>query len=552
MSLFDPQKVPFSTHQSFLCLSFLDGQLWLRNLRGGDEHTDLGRMLRLEVLQDGAPCTLDWTLSPGALTARAGASSLAFSFDGPDRIALHSQGLGLRLSIGSSKYDYAQQAEGRTHISLARQDLRCDVACQRGTRTLDAPWTGLAATHITLDLLPEGGQLQASIDIFRITRSPRTLTPQPQAALASQAGYDAFCAALPGCDPAHEAGHALAAYVLWSNYVPAEGRLSRPAVYMSKNWMTNIWSWDHCFVALALPPALAWDQMAVIFAAQHPSGRLPDCLNDLSALWAFTKPPVHGWTFAQLDPPQRRLVLHWLTAQTESWLAGPGWNGLPAYAHGNDAGWDNATAFAEGTPVVTPDLTTFLILQLEEMARLHMLLGEKAEASAVKARADRLCQSLIQHLWTDTGFCARLMDGRQVTANRSLLLLLPLLLGSRIPLTLRAKMLDLLSNGDFLTPHGLATEAVSSPLYKPNGYWRGPIWAPTTLLFIDALDRNGKEVLADDIAARYLQLCQQSGMAENFDALTGQGMHDPAFAWTSAVFVILAQRLQRRARMISR
>ena len=70
--------------------------------------------------------------------------------------------------------------------------------------------------------------------------------------------------------------------------------LTRPAIYMSKNWMTNIWSWDHCFVALALPPDLAWQQMAVIFAAQHPSGRLPDYLNDRFALWAFTKPPVHG------------------------------------------------------------------------------------------------------------------------------------------------------------------------------------------------------------------------------------------------------------------
>ena len=477
---------------------------------------------------------------------------LAFSFDGPDRIVAQSHNLGLRLSSGSSKYDYAQQAPDHTHVSLARQDLRCDIACQTGTQSLDAPWTGLAAAHITLDLTPDTGTLAASLDIYRVTPARRPLTPQPQAAAAATEAFATFRAALSPCLPEHDPGHALASYILWSNHVPAEGALTRPAVYMSKNWMTNIWSWDHCFVALALPPDLAWDQMAVIFQAQHPSGRLPDYLNDRYALWAFTKPPVHGWTFAQLKHPDHRRILHWLRLQADNWLTGPQWNGLPAYRHGNDAGWDNATPFAEGAPVVTPDLATFLILQLDEIARLHDLLDEPAKATAARAEADALCQRLCDHLWTGDAFTARLMDGRRVQAGHSLLLLLPLLLASRIPSTFRDKLLERLINGGYLTPHGLATEATHSPLYRPNGYWRGPIWAPTTLLIIDALDRNDQGALADDIAARYLTLCQQNGMAENHDALTGAGLHDPAFAWTSAAYLILAARLQTRDRMISR
>ena len=548
--LFDPRKVPFSTHQSFLCLSFLEGALWLRNLRGGDEHTDQGRLLRLDVVADGALVAADWTLTPGALTAHVGTAWLALSFDGSERIVLEAQGLGLRLSAGSSKYDYAQDAGDHLHVSLAAQDLRCDIKVQSGRQSLDAPWNGLSADRIVIDL--GGDRLAASLDLYRVTPSPRPLTPQPMAASRAEADFAAFRAALAPCLPDHDPGHRLAAYILWANYVPAEGTLSRPAVYMSKNWMTNIWSWDHCFVALALPPALAWDQMAVIFAAQHPSGRLPDYLNDRHALWAFTKPPVHGWTFAQLDPPQRRLVLRWLRLQVDNWLGGPSWQGLPAYRHGNDAGWDNATPFAEGAPVVTPDLATFLILQLDEIARLHDLLGEPAEGAAVRAEGDRLCELLCRHLWTGTGFAARLLDGRQVAADQSLLLLLPLLLGSRITSGMQAKLLANLKNGGFLTPQGLATESTRSPWYRANGYWRGPIWAPTTLLFIDALNRMDETGLADDIARRYLNLCQQNGMAENHDALTGEGLHDPAFAWTSAVYLILAARLQTRDRMISR
>ena len=44
----------------------------------------------------------------------------------------------------------------------------------------------------------------------------------------------------------------LAAYVLWSATVRPAGFLTDPAVLMSKHWMDKVWSWDHCFNALAL------------------------------------------------------------------------------------------------------------------------------------------------------------------------------------------------------------------------------------------------------------------------------------------------------------
>lgn len=193
-------------------------------------------------------------------------------------------------------------------------------------------------------------------------------------------------------------------------------------------------------------------------------------------------------------------------------------------------------------PLVTPDLATFLILQLQEIARLQATLGQDAAPSL--ARAEALTEALLTHLWTGEGFIARHLYGRPVTTGQSLLLNLPLLLGPRLPQAMRQRLIANL--GDHLTEWGLATEAPTSALYRANGYWRGPIWAPTTALFIDALDRCGEKLMADDIARRFLRLCETSGMAENFDALTGEGLHDPAFAWTSATYLRLA------ARMISR
>jgi len=95
--------------------------------------------------------------------------------------------------------------------------------------------------------------------------------------------------------------------------------------------------------------------------------------------------------------------------------------------------------------------------------------------------------------------------------------------------------------GRFLTEWGLATENVRSPLYTPDGYWRGPIWAPPTLMLVDALAALGERDLAADIARRSCRLVAHSGAAENFDALKGDGLRDRAYTWTASVFLLLAR-----------
>ena len=98
-------------------------------------------------------------------------------------------------------------------------------------------------------------------------------------------------------------------------------------------------------------------------------------------------------------------------------------------------------------------------------------------------------------------------------------------------------------SGGNLTPVGPATESPSSPLFEADGYWRGPVWAPTTLLLVDGLDACGEHELAADIARRFLDTCRRSGFAENYDALTGQPLRDPAYTWSASVFVALSLRL---------
>ncbi len=148
--------------------------------------------------------------------------------------------------------------------------------------------------------------------------------------------------------------------MLWSATVGPSGFLARPAVLMSKHWMDKVWSWDHCFNALALAggePDLAWHQFALPFDHQDPAGALPDSVAHSEVLYNYVKPPIHGWALsllrqrltngladADIEETYQRLE-RW----TEYWLGRrAGGSPLPHYHHGNDSGWDNATSASTG------------------------------------------------------------------------------------------------------------------------------------------------------------------------------------------------------------
>jgi glycogen debranching enzyme len=89
----------------------------------------------------------------------------------------------------------------------------------------------------------------------------------------------------------------------------------------------------------------------------------------------------------------------------------------------------------------------------------------------------------------------------------------------------------------------LATEHPASDAYSAEGYWRGPIWAPPTIVIVDGLCSIGEVELARTIAQRFCNLCRKSGFAENFNALTGAPLCDPAYTWTSSIFLLLSRWL---------
>ena len=359
---------------------------------------------------------------------------------------------------------------------------------------------------------------------------------------------------VPSMPDKYEAPKKLAAYINWSCIHEPRENMTRYGMAMSKGHMSYIWSWDHCFNAMGLSyhyPSLSWDQLMIMFDHQNPeTGAIPDLISSESIAWKFKKPPIHGWTLSlltkqfKLSKAQKQEAYTKLSKWTNYWLIcrDTDKNGLPQYYHGCDSGWDNGSAFDTGTPAEGPDLAAFLILQMEELSILAEQLSYPKEAKEWKAKSRELMDKMIKTFWNGKKFVTRrTSDGMVNTKSQSLMSYLPIVLGKRLPDNIYKKMVeDLKIEGYLLTPYGLASESPQSPTYHTDGYWQGPIWAPTIVIICQGLRDGGEEELARMIAERYCNTCLKSGFSENFDALTGKLLRDSSYTWTSSAFLVLA------------
>jgi len=321
-------------------------------------------------------------------------------------------------------------------------------------------------------------------------------------------------------------------------------------MYMSKNWMSAVWSWDNCFNAMATAyayPELAMDQIYLIFDHQHETGAFPDNVNDNNVNYNFVKPPIYGIVLQKMmalnairDDQLPEIYDH-ISRVTDYWynFRDLNNNGIPEYFHGND-GWDNGTTFDVGFPLESPDLCTYLITQTDFLTDLALKLGKKEDAVRWKNLSDFMTERLVNEFWINGHFIARKsFTGEWNRESQSLISYIPIILGEKLPTEIRNKLISDIRTSGILTKYGLATENPKSPYYEPEGYWRGPIWAPITFFIVDGLAKSGEKELAADIARRFCDMCCKSGFAENFNALTGEGLCDPAYTWTSSVFLLL-------------
>lgn len=562
----DISHIPFSRYGAYAAIaavpaneertSFKELILLYAKLRG-----DESPIFSLKIGTD-KPQEFSCSADPGCVTVKTNDGCATLYIRDDDTIIIESNGLDFHIDSHHRGTYGTEYGENRYSLIVNPYSLYATVYILEGEGTLIADPNSKRVIKRDMDFRCVNGK--SCIGITMTLKQPKDL-PTPVIPSKDIADIkNEWCRFanqmedLKSIDEKTDAFTLLTWYNLWSSFVRADDIYYRDSMLMSKKGMSSLWSWDHCFNALAIARCKdrefakqkAFDQFAAPFWLQTEKGVLPDMWNpDNITRWGTTKPPVHGWCFSRLmdyfdfDDTELKTVYGWLEKWTSWWLncSDTDNDGIPDYPQGCDSGWDNSTLFDLGFYCETPDLPAYLIMQMNTLARISRKLNDEATAISWDKKAKEMLDRFIAHSYNGERFIPKLSISHKCQENpTSLLSLMPIVLGDLLPKDIFDKLVVILKR-DFITDNGLATEMPTSLEYNPDGYWRGPIWAPSTYLIVDGLRRGGYPQLAKEIAEKYCNMsCNKAkGNYENFDALSGIGRRAPGYTWSASVYMIL-------------
>jgi hypothetical protein len=178
-----------------------------------------------------------------------------------------------------------------------------------------------------------------------------------------------------------------------------------------------------------------------------------------------------------------------------------------------ESGWDDATLFKDGFPVVDPCANAFLILLMEAVA----VLAKKSASYADKheewmGRAKRLTDVLVEEYWDGERFIAK-VKGKPVD-SLSLASFQPIILGKRLPGHIIDKVAERVTGeGEWLTEIGLASESMRSELAIFGfSFVCGRVIGPMNMVIAVGLQAAGKQKEADLVARRFCDHVNREGI----------------------------------------
>ncbi len=563
---FDIRYYPFSHYGSYMSVMIeKDNQtgkddLYIRDV-SGERMWGWKGVFRIEAMKEEHILPYTVSATPSKLTLITAEGNMELCFEDPDIIRVRGTGIGVKLTqvIGTWV--------GATYpINVQKTLWHCKmwgphyaVAVKRGPSMGDVakgfpndPVTGrpLFILNVNPD---QDGVFEIAIHQFQDAWDGKAYEKPFDACVKdAERHFIHFQAKIPSTPKEYEDMRQLGAYIKWSSVVNPRTAIKRTCMYQSKNYMTAIWSWDNCFGAMSVcnDHAFALDQLLVLFDHQTELGILPDFLTEKYPMYAAFKPPVQGLTMQKLDQlsefgfsvSELETVYGPIAKLTDFWLnyMDNDQNGIPQYNNSNDC-CDNSAIFLTGYPTEAPDLSTHLIIQMDWLSETARMLNRKDEAGKWKERSDRLLTLMIDSLWTGDRFVARnSFTGEYCKDCNSFISYIPIMLGDKLPLPIRKKMLNDLKSSGIVTPYGPASEHPSSPYYIEDGYWRGPVWAPHYLFLVEGMQRCGEYQWAKELAINYCEMCRKHGFPENFSSLSGEPLRDMGYSWTVDVFFALA------------
>jgi glycogen debranching enzyme len=562
----DITRVPFSDRGSrILLFAYSDRSALYVRLAERLTHLDPGieaylhRPPYIQDLQwigaDGKPLEFTTSVNPHTLILHSGAGELGVVFQNEHTLAF---GLPADVTVGLRFHVFPQHWRGTTAGGqiMAVRNL---VYRTNGeiVRNLITPVEGgyevelivRAAQHTTITL---------GIHPNPVAEQP--VRPFNELAEEARTRWLAWFERVPAVAPKYAPTYAYAWWVMANNLISPLGNVKYEAMAPSKIGYVGLWLWDSALHALAyrhVDAELSRNQIRAMLVHQLPNGMLPDAIYDDGIVTTIdhpisgevTKPPILAWAvlklhetvpdmdfLAEVYPALVRLNAWWVSMNDDDN------DGLAQYNHPYSSGLDDSPLWDAGMPVESPDLNTYLCVQMGSLAVIAEALGRRSEGAMWRRRAAAQVERMIEHFWDEQAGFFWVIKEHQPLKVVTPFNLYPLWTG-QLPDAIRVKLLSHLRNVDlFYGKYMLPTVARSDPRYAPATMWRGPVWANINYFFIEALRQVGEHELAEELRHRTLEMIMaHKGLYEFYNAETGEP--PPAavstFGWTAAVFIDL-------------
>ncbi len=304
-------------------------------------------------------------------------------------------------------------------------------------------------------------------------------------------------------------------YTVWSNIMKPQGFVKSPLVMMHRNCLATAMAWQQSYNGMSMlgDPVTGFRLIEGMFRYQNPvNGSLPVSVNPGSLNDSNTQPPLQGFalTFlvrkcgeefitpemaAGLLPRLERWIGFWL-----DWRGAGLGNDLVAIHNPNESGWDDASIFIKGFPAINPDTQSMIIECMYACAILARRMGDKSREAEWNRRADDLLHILITEFWDGEKFVTKYRG--EPVESLSLACYQPVLLGDRLPREITHTIAEkLLKEGELLSPIGLCTESMKSPLCHWGWHFTlGRVIGPANMFCAVGLALAGEKEAARTIA----------------------------------------------------
>jgi glycogen debranching enzyme len=263
-----------------------------------------------------------------------------------------------------------------------------------------------------------------------------------------------------------------------------------------------------------------------------------------------TKPPILAWAAMKLHEvapdieflqeiyvPLVRWNAWWFSMNDDDV------DGLVQYNHPYSSGLDDNPLWDYGMPVESPDLNTYLCIQMGSLAMIADILGMDSEAAMWRKRAKSIVKRMIDDLWDEDIGVFQAMHEDQPVPVLTPFNLYPIWTG-QLPDHIRSRLLQhLTSPEEFWGEYSLPSVAYNHPDYDSETMWRGPVWVNINYFLIEALRKIGENELADVLQIKTLDLIKEHpGIFEYYSSKSGSppARAAEAFGWTAAVYIDLA------------